>query len=106
MLARAIPTSYHLACRVEIEGDLVLADATFDPVLEKLGLPVNKEWDGASNTLLPIIPCGEEELYHPSEISLEQPRYDDNLMTFYDELNEWLAEVRRLDNRVRQAETR
>lgn len=93
-LAQAIPMSYHLACRVDIEGDLVLVDATLDPALEKLGLPVNKEWDGVSNTLLPIIPCGEEELYYPSEIFFEQTQYDDNLMTFYSELNRWLDEVR------------
>ena len=93
-LAQAIPMSYHLACRIDIDGELVLVDATLDPALEKSGLPVNKEWDGVSNTLLPIIPCGEEELYYPSEIFFEQTQYDDNLMTFYSELNQWLDEVR------------
>ena len=93
-LAQELPTSYHLACRIDIDGKLILVDATLDPALEKLGLPVNKEWDGISNTLLPIIPCGEEEIYHPSEIFFDQTQFNDNLITFYNELNRWLDEVR------------
>jgi len=95
-LAEAVPTSYHLACRVDIHGELVLVDATLDPALERLGLPVNKDWDGISNTLLPVNPCGEEQLYHPSEAYLIQARYDEESLTFYNELNRWLEEVRRL----------
>ncbi len=95
-LAEELPTSYHLACRVDIEGKLVLVDATLDTALRRLGLPVNKEWDGVSNTLLPINPCGEEQLYHPSEAYLMQARYDEKSLTFYNELNSWLEVVRRL----------
>jgi hypothetical protein len=94
-LAKAIPTSYHVACKVEIGGDLVLVDATLDPFLELLGLPVNKVWDGISDTLLPIVPCGEEQLYHPCETSFVKPRLDDKSLAFYKELNLWLAKVRR-----------
>lgn len=95
-LAEELPTSHHLACRVDIDGELVLVDATLDPALEKLGLPVNKEWDGVSNTLLPISPCGEEQLYHPSEAYLTQAGYDEKSLTFYSEFNRWLEEARRL----------
>ncbi len=45
-LARGIPQANHLACKVEIEGKLVLVDATLDPALSLLGLPVNKHWNG------------------------------------------------------------
>jgi hypothetical protein len=69
-------------------------DATLDPVLKKLGLPVNMEWDGTSSTLLPIEPCGEEQLYHPSEAYLMRPRLDDESIAFYNELNTWLDKVR------------
>ncbi|MEW6034555.1 MAG: hypothetical protein AB1603_06850 [Chloroflexota bacterium] len=94
-LARALPLSYHLACRVEIQGRLVLVDATLDPALERLGLPVNKGWDGVSDTLLAVTPCGEEQLYHPSEACLMPPRPDDQgSILFYRELNSWLEEVR------------
>jgi hypothetical protein len=100
-LAEALPTSYHLACKVDIGGELVLVDATLDSALmnqtlERFGLPVNKEWDGASNTLLPINPCGEEQLYHPSEAYLMQARYDEESLAFYRELNSWFEDIRQL----------
>ncbi len=95
-LAEELPTSHHLACRVDIDGELVLVDATLDPALARLGLPVNKEWDGVSNTLLPMNPCGEEQLYYPSEAYLMQARYDQKRLAFYNEFNSWLEDVRRL----------
>jgi hypothetical protein len=94
-LARAIPTSYHVACKVEINGELVLVDATLDPAMERLGLPVNKDWDGISDTVLPIVSCGEEQLYHPYEASHIKARLDDKSLAFYKELNSWLVKVRR-----------
>ncbi len=94
-LAGALPTSYHVACNVEIVGKLVLVDATLDPAMERLGLPVNKDWNGVSDTLLPIVPCGEEQLYHPAEASHINVRLDDTSLAFYKELNLWLAKVRR-----------
>jgi len=94
-LAKAMPISYHLTCRVDIDGRLVLVDATLDPALKRLGLPVNERWDGKGNTLLPMKPCGEEQLYHPSEAYLRaQP--DEKWLAFYQELNLWLEELRKL----------
>ena len=95
-LAGELPTRYHLACRVDIEGELVLVDATLDPALEKVGLTVNKDWDGVSDTLLPMNPCGEEELYHPSEAYLMQAQYDEKSLAFYDALNSFFEKVRQL----------
>jgi hypothetical protein len=94
-LAEALPLSYHLACRVEIEGRLVLVDATLDPVLEQMGLPVNKDWDGLSDTRPAIHPYGEEELYHPSEAASLQAQPDGDRLAFSDALNHWLEELRR-----------
>ncbi len=94
-LAEELPTNHHLACRVDIDGKLALVDATLDLALEKLGLPVNKAWDGVSNTLLPINPCGDEQLYHPSEAYFAQVRYyDEKSIKFYVELNSWLEKAR------------
>ena len=95
-LAGAAPPRYHLACRVEIDGQLVLVDATLDAVLKKLGLPVNDSWDGFSSTRLAVRPCGEEELYHSSEAYLTQAQYDESTLVFNNELNLWLEEARRL----------
>ena len=95
-LAAGLPTSHHLACRVEIDGELVLVDATLDPPLEKVGLTVNKGWDGVSDTILPMNPCGEEELYSPAEASLMRADYDEKALAFYDALNAFFEKVRRL----------
>jgi len=93
-LARELPLSHHLACKVDINGELILVDATLDPALKRLGLPVNEEWDGISNTLLAINPCGEEQIYHPAEASLLQAQHDEKSLAFYSELNRWLEVVR------------
>lgn len=93
-LARELPLSHHLACKVDIDGELILVDATLDPALKRLGLPVNEEWDGISNTLLAINPCGEEQIYHPAEASLLQAQHDEKSLVFYSELNRWLEVVR------------
>jgi hypothetical protein len=80
---------------VDIDGRLVLIDATLDPALQKVGLPVNEEWDGIRDTLLAVNPCGEEQLYHPSEAHLMQSRVaDEKSLAFYNELNSWLEKVR------------
>ena len=93
-LARELPTSNHLACMVDINGKLVLVDATIDPALKKLGLPVNEDWDGTSDTLLAIEPCGERQIYHPFEASLMTAQRDERMLAFYSELNHWLEVVR------------
>jgi len=94
-LAGNLETSYHLACMVELDGQLRLVDATLDPPLKRLGLPVNEKWDGVNDTLLAITPRGEGEIYHPSEASLLTAPRDDNSLAFYAELNFWLDAVRR-----------
>jgi hypothetical protein len=95
-LAEALPMSYHLACKVEIEGRLVLVDATLDPALEQMGLAVNKDWDGLSDMQLPMNPSEEEELYHPSEASSLRAQPDEARLAFYNALNRWLEEMRKL----------
>ena len=93
-LSRELPMSHHLACKVEIDRKLVLVDATLDPPLANAELPVNQKWDGFSDTLLPMTPCGEEEVFHPLEAHLMQARYDEKSLAFYDELNACLEMVR------------
>lgn len=94
-LAKSMPVSYHLACKVDIDGKLIVVDATLDPPLGQLGLPVNKDWDGIRDTLLAVNPLGEEQLYHPSEACLMEPRIaDEQSLAFYKALNSWLDELR------------
>lgn len=93
-LAGRMPVSHHLACRVEIEGHLVLVDATVDRDLKKLGLTVNEDWDGFGSTLLPVTPIGEEQLYHPDEVRGYEARYDEVSLAFFSLMNGWLATIR------------
>jgi len=90
-----LPDDHHMACKAVINDRLVLIDATVDPALEKLGLPVNKSWDGISDTMLAVEPSGEEMLFHPSEASMINSVMVDQLhLEFYARFNSWLEEVR------------
>jgi hypothetical protein len=90
-LARSMPPGNHLACKVELEGKLVLVDATLDPAIALLGLPVNKDWDGINDTLLPVEPCSEEQLHHVSEANIMQATQTNKIsQLFYDSLNSWM----------------
>ena len=97
-MAAALPMSHHIACRVDIDGKLVLVDATLDTPLGKADLVINREWDGFSDTLLPMTPCGEEQLYHPSEVHLMEARSGQQWLDFYAVLNACLEKVRRSQN--------
>lgn len=94
-LAQLMPPVNHLACKVFINGRYVLVDATVDLPLGSIGLPVNPSWDGESDTLLPVLPTGEEELYHPCEAALmPPPDLDDTALAFYQGLNEYFEKIR------------
>lgn len=95
-LANRMPLSHHLACRVEIDGGFVLVDATLDSPLAKVELPVNLDWDGFSDTELPMTPLGPEEVFHPLEAYRMKPRTDAHSLAFYDELNARLEDARRM----------
>jgi hypothetical protein len=100
-LAGQMPPGNHLACKVEIEDKIVLVDATLDSPLSVLGLPVNKDWNGLDDTLLPVIPCKEETLYHYSEAIMMPIQRTTNLtQRFYDSLNLWLESVRAKNNQI------
>lgn len=94
-LARSMSPVNHLACKVLIKGRYILVDATVDPPLGNLGLPVNACWDGESDTLLPVRPTGAMEIYHTSEALLMLPPHlDDIARSFYTGLNEYFDRVR------------
>jgi len=94
-LATRQPLGHHLACKVEIDGKMVVVDATLDLPLSKLELlPVNKDWDGFSDTLLPMTPVGEEIVFHPIEAHRMQARADTSSLAFYEELNKTLESIR------------
>jgi hypothetical protein len=96
-LAERQPIAHHIACKVEINGRLVLVDATLDKPLAKLSLlPVNVAWDGFSDTLLPVTPIGEEMIFHPLEAPMMlKPALTPDTLAFNDLLNRCMEEVRK-----------
>ena len=93
-LVEEMPINTHLALRVKIEDDFVLVDATLDPKLKILGLPIN-DWDGKGNTLLPIQPLGEEVWHSREERELMVPNFEERSLIFYQKLNSWMEKVRK-----------
>ena len=93
-LVEEMPVNTHLALRVKIEDEFVLVDATLDPKLRILGLPIN-DWDGKSNTLLPIQPLGEEAWHSREEREVMAPDFEERSLVFYQKLNYWMEKVRR-----------
>ncbi|MFC1969976.1 hypothetical protein ACFLVV_02015 [Chloroflexota bacterium] len=93
-LVEEMPINTHLALRVNIEDDFVLVDATLDPKLKILGLPIN-DWDGKSDTLLPIQPLGEEVWHSREEREVMVPNFEEMSLVFYQKLNSWMEKVRR-----------
>jgi len=95
-MAKRQPVAYHLACRVEIGGRLVLVDATLDAALARLEpLPINLRWDGVSDTQLPMTPTGEELVFHPVEAHRMKPVVTPDALEFYAFLNRCMEDVRR-----------
>lgn len=102
-LADGMPMGYHLACKVYINAEWVLVDATWDPPLRRLGFPVNDSWGGESHTLNAVKP--EEEIIHESDgerVKYVKARGWGLLtqkekvlsMKFFEAFNKWLQEAR------------
>ncbi|MFH1395346.1 MAG: hypothetical protein ABIH09_04235 [Candidatus Omnitrophota bacterium] len=101
-LAKQIPITYHFACKVFINGEWVVVDATWDPELKKLKFPVNENWDGEINTQNAVKPR-EEFVYDNVEEQagffgkkIKQYSFSDKLklLKFSKTLNAWLNEAR------------
>jgi len=101
-LAAALPTEYHLALKVLIEGSWRLVDATWDLPLKAAGFPVNESWDGVSDTLLAVKPIEEIEdrdaqgrdatVKARKSAWTEEDRARERL--FVEKLNLWLDSIR------------
>lgn len=91
----SLPPDHHMASQAEIAGRLVTVDATVDPALARLGLPVNTGWDGFSDTVLAVAPSDEPVLFHPAEArQINSTMIDTAHLGFFNRLNSWLDEVR------------
>lgn len=102
IMAERLPVTYHLACRVLVEGKWVLLDATWDKGLMGSGFPVNESWDGFSDTRL-AVKALEEITYKSAEErdkafkgSMESYSLSQKLQLsrFSIELDKWLEVLR------------
>lgn len=80
---------YHLVMKAKIDGKWIWIDPTWDPLLERLGFPVTKDWDGKSNTLLAVEPLKVEE-FDP-----EDPSDTDLSEEFMSAFNEYFERARK-----------
>ncbi|MDD4956608.1 MAG: hypothetical protein PHQ61_03070 [Candidatus Omnitrophica bacterium] len=101
-LADDLPVTYHLACKARINGRWALVDATWDSPLASAGFPVNKNWDGESDTLLAVKHadevihddmCMREDIFNQKMSSYSLPEKL-ALSRFSMALNKWLDDVR------------
>ena len=101
-LSEKMPLTGHLACKARIQDKWVLIDATWDIPLEKAGYPVNKTWDGVSDTK-----CAVTYIKEAVHDSLEERlAYDVSIRNAFNEeekavyaefilkLNAWLDTIR------------
>jgi hypothetical protein len=102
--ASGLPVTYHLACRVFLDGKWVLLDATWDTALGNAGFPVNAVWDGKSDTVLGVTPLKEEhssgnidEIYAilRKKFLLYSEIEKRGLEEFTGDFNRWLEQVRK-----------
>jgi transglutaminase-like putative cysteine protease len=96
--AALLDVTNHLACQAQINGTWVLIDATWDLPLERVGFPVNRNWDGRSDTLLAVHPVNAPDI--PALREKKEPGTRNNIQgstgrdDFVNLFNDWLDEVR------------
>jgi hypothetical protein len=103
-LVKELPLTYHVACRVFMEGRWVLLDATWDKNLREKGFPVNK-WDGVSDTVLAVRAIGsfqhkgieKHQIFYHSRMKNYTLKEKLMLARFTRLFNLWLARIRRGD---------
>ncbi len=102
LLTKKMPLSAHLACKAKINGKLILLDATWDLSLAKFVFPVNKSWDGFSDTLNAVTPISEvihetleERIAYSSKLKSAYTKEEAAVYEeFASKLNLWLASAR------------
>lgn len=102
--AEKLPVTYHLACKVFIEGMWRLVDATWDSGLKNSGFPVNSVWDGRTDTSNAVKPLEEEmhaDIEERERVFAEKLKEYTlpeklELSRFSMAFNAWLSELRSL----------
>jgi hypothetical protein len=96
----------HDYLQIEVDGDWIDIDVTWEKGLRDFGFPVNEEWDGRSSMVLSVVP--EEHLVVEGEAARSKeemlaklsPRQRALRKRFLEALNSWIVE---LGQEVRQS---
>jgi RNAse (barnase) inhibitor barstar len=99
--ADELPVMYHTALKA-YKGRWILVDATWDPLLKKVGFPVTENWDGCTDTRNAVTPI-EETVYTTLQEGTEYitskihytVKQDRLIEAFCSELNTWLQKIRK-----------
>lgn len=95
-----MPLQYHAALLVKLENQLIQLDATWDEPLSVAGFPNNK-LTSLATVPIGVAPAGEIITHSPAQkrwqyiLELKQNMpYNPLVAHFYDQLNDWLQEIR------------
>ena len=100
MLRRDEIVDMHDYLQIEVGGDWMDVDATWEKGLREFGFPVNEDWDGKSAMLLSVVPDelvvvdGVEAARMKEEMLAKlSPRQRSLRKQFLDALNRWMSEI-------------
>jgi len=99
MLRKDEIVDMHDYLQVEVGGDWLDVDATWESGLREFGFPVNEEWDGRTAMLLSVVPDehvvvdGEAARTKEELLAKLSPRQRSLRKQFLDALNRWMSEL-------------
>jgi hypothetical protein len=99
MLRKNEIVDFHDYLQIEVDGDWIDVDATWERGLREFGFPVNEDWDGKSAMLLSVVPedfavaeRGPERLKEEL-LSKLTPRQRTLRKQFLEALSNWVQEL-------------
>lgn len=99
LLAKNEIHDVHDYLQIQIDGNWVDVDATWELPLRDFGFPVTEDWDGESSMLLTVIPDEHHQLDIDPEKEKEEilsrltPRQRKLRQQFLEALSKWVAEI-------------
>ena len=99
MLRRDEIVDMHDYLQIELGGDWIDIDATWERGLRDFGFPVNEDWDGQAPMLLSVVPDenlvvdGEAVRTKEEMLAKLSPRQRSLRKQFLDALNRWMSEL-------------
>lgn len=99
MLRRDEIVDMHDYVQLEVDGDWIDIDATWEKGLREFGFPVIEEWDGKSSMMLSVVPDehvvvdGEAARTKEELLAKLSPRQRKLRKEFLDAMNRWMEEL-------------